>query len=129
MELTVTLRLPDLALSPNARVHWAQKAAATRAYRTLAHVRGLEALGNVDHLPRWKRATARAIFYVPDRRRRDRDNLLASLKAAFDGFVDAGILEDDAGLTHLPVVIQVDQDNPRVEIRLSPQPGADKEAV
>lgn len=41
-------------------------------------------------------------------RRRDRDNLLASLKAAFDGIADAGLVENDAGLTHLPVHIVID---------------------
>jgi Holliday junction resolvase RusA-like endonuclease len=35
------------------------------------------------------------VFVVPDKRRRDLDNALASMKAAWDGLVDAGVLVDD----------------------------------
>lgn len=67
----------------------------------------------------WRSATTQATFYHKDSRRRDRDNLLASIKAGFDGLRDAGLLIDDDELTHLPVVREVDRSNPRVEIELT----------
>lgn len=115
MSLTLTLPLPPRELHPNARVHWRPKAAATAGYRLLAKARSLEALGRTRQ-PRWPAAFAQAVFYVKDRRRRDRDNLAAALKAAWDGIADAGVVENDAGITHLPVRIEVDRANPRVMI-------------
>ena len=112
MEIGVVLPLPDRRLSPNARVCWQAKARSVKAYRAFT-------FSLAQRYPRaWKSAEAQATFYFGDRRRRDRDNLLASLKAAFDGIAAAGVVEDDADLTHLPVRIEVDRENPRVEIIL-----------
>jgi len=36
-------------------------------------------------------------FFPPDRRQRDVDNLVASIKPAIDGLVDAGLLAGDSG--------------------------------
>ena len=113
--ICIFLPLPPRALSPNARIHWAIKARATKAYRRTCYIMALAAPRTTGK-PRWSHAIARATFYHAQRRRRDGDNLLASLKAAFDGIVDAGLLLDDAGLTHLPVRQEIDRDNPRVEI-------------
>ncbi len=119
----VTLPLPHRALSPNARVHWREKATATKAYRALASTSGREQIiGQANagrHEWRWKSATAQATFFHTQNRRRDRDNLLASLKAAFDGIADAGIVADDSGITHLPVQCKIDKDSPRVEITIT----------
>ncbi len=115
--LVVRLSLPSAVLSPNARVHWAQRARAVKAYRQQAWVAGAQALAGQDG-PEWTNATEQATFYWPDARRRDRDNASAMLKAAFDGLVDAGILSDDRGLTHQPVEFAVDKNDPHVEIRI-----------
>jgi crossover junction endodeoxyribonuclease RusA len=112
LEIGVVLPLPARNLSPNSRVCWQAKARSVKAYR-------LFSFSLAQRYPRrWKSAEAEATFYFADRRRRDRDNLLASLKAAFDGIAAAGVVEDDADLTHLPVRIEVDRENPRVEIVL-----------
>ena len=112
LEIGVVLPLPDRRLSPNARVCWQAKARSVKAYRAFS-------FSLAQRYPRaWKSAEAQATFFFRDRRRRDRDNLLASLKAAFDGIAAAGVVEDDADLTHLPVRIEVDRENPRVEIIL-----------
>lgn len=111
-EVVVILGLPDRRLSPNARVCWQAKSRAVKAYRSEAFFIG-------QRFPtRWKAAEAEATFFFRDKRRRDRDNLLASLKAAFDGIAAAGVVEDDADLTHLPVRVEVDKANPRVEIKI-----------
>ena len=111
-EIGVVLPLPDRRLSPNSRVCWQAKARSVKAYRAFS-------FSLAQRYPqRWKAASAEATFYFRDKRRRDRDNLLASLKAAFDGIAAAGVVEDDADLTHLPVRVEVDRENPRVEIIL-----------
>ncbi len=115
-QIKITLPLPPKELSPNARGHWAAKARATKGYRQWAWAEAVSTSGGRRF--RWLAATAVATFYFPQRRRRDRDNLLASLKAAFDGITDAEIIADDSGLIHLPVAVTIDRDNPRVEISL-----------
>jgi len=112
--MTVTLRLPPRELSPNARVGWAARAAAVKWYRESARLIALVALSRKK--PLWTKARVRCRFYFADRRRRDRDNLLASMKAAFDGLADAGVVADDCGMIHQPVEIGIDRALPRVEI-------------
>jgi Holliday junction resolvase RusA-like endonuclease len=68
----------------------------------------------------WESASVQATFYFRDKRRRDRDNLLASLKAYFDGLADSGLIANDSGLTHLPVKVELDKVNPRVVLTVTP---------
>lgn len=115
-QIVITMPLPSRELSPNARIHWAKKARAVKKHRADALV---AAVANGQR-PKWKQARAATIFYVKDKRRRDADNALASCKPIFDGIVDAGVLADDAGLSHAPIVFVVDKKNPRVTITISP---------
>lgn len=101
MTVTIYLPLPPAALNPNARVHWRTKAKATKAYREAARW-----AAHAPHAAQWKVADIQAHFRFGQDRRRDRDNLLASLKAAFDGLVDAGLLADDSGVVLLPVTYE-----------------------
>lgn len=112
----LVLRLPPKELSPNARPHWAAKARATKAYRELAWAVTKDALGRSK--PMWNEATARATFYFAKAGRRDRGNMQAMLKPAFDGMVDAGLMVDDENLVELPPVKMVDAKRPRVEIEV-----------
>ena len=91
--VTVRLPWPDPGLSPNARLHYMAaarlKAAAKRdaCYLTLAA------------MPRGGRTFAtplpmRWTFCPPDRRHRDRDNIIASCKAAADGIAQAIGMDD-----------------------------------
>lgn len=90
----ISLLLPwpsDKALSPNARVHWAEKARAKKAMRhswaLLAKSQGLKAAATENlelHL----------VFMQKDRRPRDLDNLLASCKAGLDGLADVLAVDD-----------------------------------
>ncbi len=101
MTVTIQLPTPPSALKPNERVHWRVKAKATKAYREAARW-----AAHAPHPSAWKAAEIQAHFRFKQDRRRDRDNLLASLKAAFDGLVDAGLLADDSGVTHLPTTYE-----------------------
>lgn len=125
--MTIILQLPPKELHPNARTHWRVKALHTKAYRLAAALSAKTWIrSGMGSMPtRWPAATVEATFYFRDARRRDRDGMLSSLKAAFDGLSDAGLIADDSGLTHLPVVVAIDRRNPRVELNVTPQNGAE----
>lgn len=112
--LVVTLPLPPKALSPNARGHWAKKHRAAQQYRGDAKLACQHAINREGVCVPWNGAFVRPTYFHAVRRRRDRDNHLAMLKAAFDGVVDAGLLENDSALVPLPPVFRVDRDDPRV---------------
>jgi hypothetical protein len=123
-QIRINLDMPHKHLSPNSRCHWAQKAKAKKDQRDHSCYRILWALNEIapvnthfrEWVP-WKTANVQIVVTPPDRRRRDKDNLLASLKAAFDGAQDAGLIADDSGLTYLPITIaEPDKANPGVQI-------------
>jgi crossover junction endodeoxyribonuclease RusA len=89
----VTLSWPHKDLSPNARVHWARKAQLVKLERADAGWRTVCALGT-SVKPKWPSATVSMTFCPPDKRRRDKDNLIASMKAANDGISDALGVDD-----------------------------------
>lgn len=75
----LTFPWPRKSLSPNARVHWSEKAKAAAGYKTVCCMfanRQREAINGCN--------TFRLVFCPPDNRRRDSDNMLASFKAGFD---------------------------------------------
>lgn len=115
----IVLPLPPAILSPNNK-HGSRggrfaRAAASKKYRRTASEL-TTALG-IETGP-WKRATIAATFFHKTKRRRDDVNHLAMLKSAYDGIVDAGLLEDDDSehLTTLPAAFAIDKDFPRVEL-------------
>jgi hypothetical protein len=94
-----------------------KKAAATKKYRRLSR-RAVEAEG-IETCP-WERAEGRAAFFHAQKRRRDGPNYNASLKAAIDGLVDAGLLSDDdhEHFALLPPRFEIDKEHPRVELTI-----------
>jgi len=90
----IDLPWPDKALHPNARVHWARRAKAAKSLRTAAAACTLEAgirRGDWD-IPCAIRATV--IFHPPDKRRRDIDGMLSSIKSGIDGIADILGIDD-----------------------------------
>lgn len=117
-ERVVTCCWPYRELSPNARVHWAVKARAKRAYRTECWALALHAkLAPID----WDGTIYLHMTFMPQvKRRRDGDNLIASFKAGFDGIADAlGV--DDSRFCVLPPVIS-DETGGHVVVRISQEP-------
>ncbi len=114
--IVVVLDLPPRILHPNARPHWAAKARATKSYRRAAWAMALAA--SWTPAPRWKRATVTIWWYAKTKRKADADGILSSLKAAFDGIADAGIVDNDAGMTFMPIERLHDPESPRVMIRV-----------
>jgi crossover junction endodeoxyribonuclease RusA len=114
----MTLPLPPKVLSPNARAHWGTKSRAVKAYRWAARIVAMsewdstrDPLGEADIV---------CVFHfgVKDKTRRDRDNLLASMKSAFDGIADAGVVANDSSFRH-EVQIGEPSAEPHVEIIIS----------
>jgi len=95
----LTLPWPERALHPNARVHWRQLAKAKKAARSLAFLEAVRAGAKGANLPAG-RLHLWIDFYPPDRRRRDDDGLLASMKAHRDGIADALGVDDSRFVSH-----------------------------
>lgn len=93
--LTFELELPwpPKQLSPNARNHWATTAKAKKAYR--ARCGAIARQAGVGVLQAGcERLEVHLRFFPPDRRLRDLDNLLASMKSGLDGLADALGVDD-----------------------------------
>ena len=117
--ITITIPLPSRDLSPNSRAHWGSKARIAAKYRESTKYFCLDAI-NRQRLPvPFAAVTVQPVFYFRDKRRRDRDNAGAMLKAAYDGLVDAGLLADDETLTPLVAELRIDKGNPRVELTIT----------
>lgn len=114
----VILDPPPKELRPNTPTHYRPKAVATKRFRAHAGEETMVAC----YQYKVKRPLTTAIigitFYFPTKAFQDRDNILASLKAGFDGMVDGGLFTDDRELFHLPVVRRKDAEDPRVELRV-----------
>lgn len=89
--MIVSFPWPHRNLSPNARAHWAEKAKRAKAYRTgvawEAQAAGLRAIEA-------ERVHVAVEFMPPDRRARDLDNMLATIKPGLDGIADVIGVDD-----------------------------------
>lgn len=83
---------PPRVLSPNARAHWRTKHGTARLHKTEACYAARSAMGKLKANP--ESVTVELIFHPPDKRSRDIDNMLASMKAALDGVVIALDVDD-----------------------------------
>lgn len=100
-QVTIELPIPK-ACDPNKRLHYHQKAKMVKKERTEASLTVF--LQDQFALPKnWEEATLTCRWYAPDNWQPDRDNATARLKAYIDGVVDAGVLENDNGLTIKPI--------------------------
>lgn len=113
--LSITVAIPDKKLSPNARIHWAAKSKLTKAARREANAQCLAALQG-KRPPGWLNAKVEVSAYFPTHNHRDPDNLIASLKATFDGIADSGVICNDKSLWPERPIIGKDARNPRVEL-------------
>lgn len=81
---------PDEWLTSNMRLHWAKKAARTRALRRRAWAEARAA-----HLHHVDRAHVTAWITYPTGGRADPANTAPTVKAIIDGLTDAGVWDDD----------------------------------
>ncbi len=121
-QIILVLPLPARVLSPNCPIASLRgrfmKAAATKRYRKLAKEAVEDLL--LENIP-WPRVVVQPVFYHTTKRTRDEDNAIGSLKAAYDGLVDARLVEDDSPeyMARERPVFKIDKVYPRVEFILT----------
>jgi crossover junction endodeoxyribonuclease RusA len=87
-EIVLPYDKPPLSL--NQRLHWAVKAKLVKEVRTTT-----ERLAQQLEIPPLEAVEITLIYTPKTARKRDTDNLFATLKPAVDGLVDAGVIADD----------------------------------
>ena len=115
--LRVVLPWPSRGLSPNARCHWAVKRKLVLIARRIAYAETRRKTDGRRAVPDG-RIGYRCSFYPPDKRARDEDYLIASMKSSLDGIAQA--LHVDDKFFHLlsPMVCEPDRPNGHVEVDL-----------
>ena len=90
-------QLPPVSSSPNWRGHWAERYQAAMAYRDAVYYSCVDARNRAiaSGTLAFVRAKLSLTFVFPERRRRDRDNLLSRFKPGLDGIVASGLVVDD----------------------------------
>ena len=116
-EVTIHLgHLPDSGLNPNKRLHWMQLAKLKKEAKEEAYLRC-----RGEWWPRVPFETAHiTITWVSkSKRRRDIDNLFASMKAYIDGIVFADVIEDDSSdcVSYSLYYLRGDEDDTIIHIR------------
>lgn len=91
--IEIELPFPRPNLSPNKRLHWRALAAAKKAYEYDCFYAAYAVVGRDIKLPK-EPIRVSITFIAPDRRQRDRDNIIASFKAGQDGLAKALGLDD-----------------------------------
>ena len=82
----VTLPWPPKELSPNQKSHWAKKAKFAKQYRLICWALAKEAKLEAN---KEGKVHLEITFFPPDKRHRDADNMVASIKSGLDGLADA----------------------------------------
>lgn len=100
MSQRISLPYTKPPLSLNDRLHWRTKARLTKTIRSV-----VEALARAARLKPVEGHATVTLHYQPrDNRRRDADNLYATVKPCLDGLRDAGVLRDDSADLVTPLV-------------------------
>jgi hypothetical protein len=117
--IMIVLPLPVKSLMTNSAVGSIggrfKKATATKRYRRLAK-EAVEA-EQIESMP-WDHVIVTATFFHAVNRRRDPDNSTGSLKSAYDGIVDSGLVSDDDSkhMRRGEPSFSIDAESPRVEL-------------
>uniref|UniRef100_A0A6M3KT08 Uncharacterized protein n=1 Tax=viral metagenome TaxID=1070528 RepID=A0A6M3KT08_9ZZZZ len=69
----------------------------------------------------FNKVSIKPIFFHKVNRRRDEDNAVGSLKSAYDGIVDSGLIKDDSPeyMIRENPEFRIDKQIPRVELRIT----------
>ena len=81
-------------LSPNATVHYMKKAKYKALYKQVCKEQTLKALELMKGATFWEYTEMDITYTMPDKRWRDTDNLLASVKNGLDGMCEALEIND-----------------------------------
>ncbi len=116
----IDLPWPVKDLHPNARPHWSVKARATKKARSDAYFAARASGAS------WMAADAisvAVVFSPPDKRLRDQDGMLSSVKAYLDGIADAIGVDDQKW--ELSIRKDEPVKNGNVRITITPAQGTD----
>lgn len=113
--IRIILPWPSRTLSPNARVHWATKARAAKSAKKQAWMITRMTVPSHD-IPEGSRVSIHLVFHPPSKRRRDWDNLIASMKSSLDGMASALGIDDSLFMLSMDVGEQVHDGQVIVEI-------------
>ena len=108
-------QLPDRDLNPNKRLHYLSLYKAKR--RAKDEVMALVLEQGKPDTP-YDKARIAITWVAGDKRRRDPDNLFASMKPYIDGLVEAELIADDSAM-HVSYTLQYergDKDNTIIEV-------------
>lgn len=105
--ITWNLRLPPWECWPNYRGHWARRARAVADYKEDCGWLLRDQRNKLPTLPLTGPIHVTLTFVLPDRRRRDLDNLIAAAKPALDAL--ASVLKVDDSRFELTASRMVDQ--------------------
>ena len=94
--MTLTITIPGRPPTPNSRRHWRTTHRDNKVWKEAAYWSAIDATSEWEEDPLITKGTVAIEFVVPDRRRRDLDNLISSSKVLTDGIVAAGVLADDS---------------------------------
>lgn len=89
--MNIVLPWPPSQLNPNRSKHWSLVAPFKKKYRAAC---GWQAVAQGAKKLQAERLTVHLTFYPPDRRPRDADNMLASMKSGLDGLADVLGVDD-----------------------------------
>lgn len=112
---------PDRALHPNARVHWSKRSGAAKAARMAGSLVARKCGALSAQVPAAGFLQVWIDGYAQDRRRRDADGLLSSLKPWLDGIADALGVDDRRFVPH-PWIKDEVRKPAEVRIRIYPTP-------
>ncbi len=120
--IIVMFPVPNRVLSPNCHIGsrgmMFKKAAAAKKLRNSLK----EAIKNeqIDSMP-WRKVSVDVAYYHKVNRRRDQDNAVGMLKAAYDGIIDSGLVQDDSPefMSRTMPTFEIDKINPRVEMTIT----------
>ena len=107
--------LPDRDLSPNRRLHFMQLYRAKKDAKDEAMALVLEHGAPTEPI---QKAHITITWVAKDKRRRDPDNLFASMKPYIDGLVEGGLIVDDSA-AHVSYTLRYehgDTDNTIIEV-------------
>lgn len=92
--MEITFPWPPRQLNPNHHCHWRVKARFAKAYRHAWRLLALQAKAKVADELKNEPLEIVVTFHPPDRRVRDRDNCISSIKSGMDGLADALRMND-----------------------------------
>ncbi len=91
----IELPYPPAILNPNRKAHWAVKGKAFKRYKSDCYYKSFNKKGGLKF---------KITFHPPDKRRRDRDNIIGAFKAGQDGLAMAWEVDDSLfQITYMPL--------------------------